>query len=119
MRPFPCTKCGMCCQIQGVIRQLGPASGVSKEMAELAAGLDRGDGTCRNYDEESRLCRIYEERPFLCRVQEQAEKSGTPRAVYLTFLRGCQSLQKHDPSLPDELRVTDEMIEPFLKPEEK
>ena len=113
--PFPCTGCGLCCQIQGAIKKLGPLSGVSKEQAELAESLDRGDGTCKNYDEETRKCRIYNDRPFLCRVREQADASGNPRAVYLVFLRGCKKLQSYVPDLPDELRITDEVISKYLR----
>ena len=112
---FPCTGCGLCCQIQGAIKQLGPLSGVSKELAELAASLDRGDGTCRNYEESSRKCKIYDDRPYLCRVKEQAENSPSMRATYLTFLRGCQSLQKHVPDLPPELRVTDALVAQYMR----
>ena len=113
--PFPCTGCGLCCQVQGVIKKLGPLSGVSKGLAELAMDLDRGDGTCRNYDEPTRKCRIYDTRPFLCRVREQADASGNPRPVYLTFLRGCQALQSHVPDLAPELRITDAVVSRYLR----
>ena len=111
---FPCTGCGLCCQIQGVIKTLGPLSGVSKEQAELAASLDRGDGTCRNYDEESRKCKVYDDRPYLCRVKEQAADSPAPRAVYLTFLRGCRQLQL-SVDTPPHLLITEETISRYLR----
>ncbi len=56
MRPFPCTQCGKCCRY------------VSK--SELTAYLDRGDGTCRHFDEDTKLCKIYQNRPLICRVED-------------------------------------------------
>ena len=31
--------------------------------------LDRGDGVCKNFDEESKRCLIYNTRPDICRVE--------------------------------------------------
>ena len=53
---FPCNACGECCRR------------VNK--SELTAFLDRGDGTCRHFDELSKLCKIYETRPLVCRVED-------------------------------------------------
>lgn len=53
---FPCTACGECCRR------------ISQN--EQTADLDRGDGTCRYFDDETRLCRIYAERPLICRVED-------------------------------------------------
>ena len=36
--------------------------------------MDRGDGTCKFFDENSRLCTIYRDRPLLCRVDESYER---------------------------------------------
>lgn len=53
-RTFPCTGCGACCRHVG--------------LAEETRFLDRGDGTCRHFDEAGRSCAIYAERPLVCRV---------------------------------------------------
>ncbi len=37
--------------------------------------LDRGDGTCKNFDEKSMLCSIYDDRPDICRVELQYNKN--------------------------------------------
>lgn len=52
--PFPCTKCGLCCK--------------NVDKNEVSRHLDRGDGTCKNFDDATHLCRIYETRPLFCRV---------------------------------------------------
>lgn len=33
--------------------------------------MDRGDGTCRYFDDKNRVCSIYAERPDICRVDRQ------------------------------------------------
>ena len=57
MTPFPCTHCGLCCQYV--------------YLSEETRFLDRGDGTCRHYEDESRGCSIYAERPDICHVDRQ------------------------------------------------
>lgn len=54
---FPCDKCGACCR--------------HVDRANETQFLDRGDGTCKHYNETSMLCTIYEERPDICRVDKQ------------------------------------------------
>ena len=51
---FPCNQCGLCCK--------------HVHLATETQFLDRGDGTCKHYDETSKLCSIYSERPNICRV---------------------------------------------------
>ena len=58
-KAFPCVQCGLCCQIV--------------HLAAETRFLDRGDGTCRNFDVETKGCRIYAERPDICRVDRQYE----------------------------------------------
>jgi Fe-S-cluster containining protein len=58
-KAFPCTQCGKCCQHAGSIPE--------------TAGMDRGDGTCRHFDEKNRQCAIYGSRPDICRVDRQYE----------------------------------------------
>ncbi|MGD9585419.1 MAG: YkgJ family cysteine cluster protein [Brachymonas sp.] len=54
---FPCSQCGLCCQ--QVYR------------SNLTIHLDRGDGTCRHFDANSKSCIIYDQRPDICRVDQQ------------------------------------------------
>lgn len=57
IRAFPCTQCGLCCQ--------------HVHLADETRFLDRGDGTCRHYNADSKQCTIYDERPDICRVDLQ------------------------------------------------
>lgn len=51
---FQCDKCGLCCtQLNG---------------SSIYSELDRGDGVCKFFNEETRLCTIYQSRPLLCNV---------------------------------------------------
>lgn len=58
--PFPCVKCGLCCQ--------------RVSFADETRFLDRGDGTCRYFDATTRGCTIYSERPEVCRVDLYYER---------------------------------------------
>lgn len=58
--PFPCTACGQCCK--------------NVHLSEQTNYLNRGDGTCRHFDDENLLCNIYEQRPLICRIEEYHEK---------------------------------------------
>ncbi|WP_367066879.1 YkgJ family cysteine cluster protein [Oryzisolibacter sp. LB2S] len=54
---FPCTECGRCCQ--------------NVHLSDETIFLDRGDGTCRYFDESTKHCSIYLKRPDICRVDVQ------------------------------------------------
>lgn len=58
---FFCTKCGLCCK--------------NLNKATAYAHLDRGDGTCVNFDSISHNCKIYESRPLICRVDDFYERN--------------------------------------------
>ena len=58
---FPCTKCGLCCK--------------NLDKSSIYSYLDRGDGTCVNFDSASHLCEIYEDRPLICRVDAYYEQN--------------------------------------------
>lgn len=58
---FTCTKCGLCCK------------NLDKSM--VYAHLDRGDGTCINFDSHSHICKIYSSRPLICRVDDFYEQN--------------------------------------------
>ncbi len=56
VKDFACSRCGACC------RQLPLFHGIYDD-------LDRGDGVCRHFDEQTDLCGIYECRPEMCNVR--------------------------------------------------
>lgn len=68
---FSCSQCGKCCQ------SVGQHPGY--------ADLDRGDGTCRYYDDATRLCSIYSSRPLRCNID----------LYYDTFLQGKMTRQEY------------------------
>lgn len=51
---FPCAMCGLCCQ--------------HVDRSPDYSDLNRGDGTCRFYDDVTRKCRQYESRPLRCNI---------------------------------------------------
>lgn len=53
---FPCTACGKCCR--------------RVNLSEQTSFLDRGDGACQYFNEQTSLCNIYENRPLVCRVED-------------------------------------------------
>lgn len=53
---FPCTVCGKCCR--------------RVNLSEQTSVLDRGDGVCQYFNEQTNLCNIYETRPLVCRVED-------------------------------------------------
>jgi Fe-S-cluster containining protein len=55
---FPCTHCGACCI----------------QLPEHLLRLDRGDGTCLNYDERARACKIYATRPPECQIDDAYDR---------------------------------------------
>lgn len=59
-KTFDCDKCGLCCQ------------NIRKSLVDV--DFDRGDGVCKNFDDETKLCKIYYERPIFCNVDAYYEK---------------------------------------------
>ena len=57
---FECNQCGLCCQ--------------NLLLSDLYSELDRGDGICKYFVEETRLCSIYETRPLKCNVNAYYDK---------------------------------------------
>lgn len=53
---FNCSMCGNCCR--------------SLNKSELFDDLNRGDGVCKYFIEESNKCSIYENRPIKCNVDK-------------------------------------------------
>lgn len=83
LQAFPCSQCGLCCQ--------------HVHLAVETRFLDRGDGTCRHYDELSKLCSIYDERPDICRVDLQYERNYAQQYSWDKFIEvnlvACELLQ--------------------------
>jgi Fe-S-cluster containining protein len=53
---FQCDKCGACC--------------MNLKRSEIYSDLDRGDGICIHFNEETKLCNIYDNRPDICNVDK-------------------------------------------------
>lgn len=89
MRSFPCSQCGLCCQ--------------HVNYAVETQFLDRGDGTCKHYDESSKGCSIYEKRPEICRVDKSYElnyKNLYTWDEYIELnLKVCTELQERNKNL--------------------
>ena len=73
LTPFPCNGCGKCCRLV--------------DRSSETAWLDRGDGTCRNFDEDARSCRIFEQRPLVCRVQDYYTAHLAERITWDEFVK--------------------------------
>lgn len=54
---FLCNQCGACCRLVS--------------LAKETQFLDRGDGACRHFDDQTRLCTIYDTRPSICQIDKQ------------------------------------------------
>lgn len=82
MTVFPCNHCGACCR--------------NVHLAKETQSLDRGDGCCRHYDDDSKQCNIYADRPSICRVDEQYTINYQPLMTWETFVeinvQACKKL---------------------------
>ncbi|WP_240996189.1 YkgJ family cysteine cluster protein [Pseudomonas viridiflava] len=80
---FPCTKCGLCCK--------------NLDKSSIYSGLDRGDGTCVNFDSASNLCKIYEDRPLICKIDAYYERylsASMTRNEYIAVnIQSCKDVQ--------------------------
>lgn len=41
--------------------------------SQIYSNLDRGDGICKYFDEDSHLCMIYDNRPLVCNIDKMYE----------------------------------------------
>lgn len=84
LTPFPCTACGECCR--------------RVNTSPFTAELDRGDGTCRHFDDMTKLCSIYNDRPLICRIEDFYIENLTSQFSWQEFvelnLEVCRDLQK-------------------------
>ncbi|MFD2642382.1 YkgJ family cysteine cluster protein [Pseudomonas japonica] len=83
---FPCSQCGLCCR--------------NVHLAQVTQYLDRGDGTCRHYNDADRGCLIYETRPDICRVDRQYRQHYARQYSWEAFVQAnlevCHTLQRLD-----------------------
>lgn len=70
---FPCNKCGACCR--------------NVDKSEHTAHLNRGDGACKLYNDETKLCSDYENRPDICRVDLQFDLNYKDHMTWQQYLR--------------------------------
>ena len=84
LTPFPCNACGQCCRRVNLSCQ--------------TAFLDRGDGICCYFDEQTDLCTIYETRPLVCRVEEYYKTHLSGQIAWTQFVKInaeiCQKFQE-------------------------
>ena len=82
---FVCDKCGLCCMSVG--------------QSDVYKILDRGDGICQYFDENSNLCLIYENRPLFCKVDEMYEicfkDKITIEEYYNLNYKSCSKLKEN------------------------
>lgn len=101
---FECDKCGLCCQKIHTIPML--------------SYLDRGDGVCKNYDDETRLCKIYDNRPILCNVDLGFEKFFskfyTKEEYYKLNYELCEKMKKEEQDKKQEKGKLSVNIDNFL-----
>lgn len=69
---FPCDNCGKCCQ--------------KVNLSEETKWLDRGDGVCKNFDDDSNLCLIYDKRPDICNVNLQYKMNYSQNYTWHEFV---------------------------------
>lgn len=82
---FKCDCCGLCCR--------------NIRCSTLYIRLDRGDGTCKFFDDEKSLCSIYENRPVECNVDVMYDMffaDKMPKEDYFEWnYAGCRALKEH------------------------
>jgi len=79
----------------------------------MFSSLDRGDGTCKFFDDAANNCTIYEDRPTLCNVEATYDllhsKGNITKQQYFDIASGvCNHLkdQAGYTSLPKAIPVT-------------
>ena len=72
LETFPCNRCGSCCR--------------ALENNIVFEELNRGDGTCKYFDETHSLCKIYDRRPECCNVRIMWEKHFSQKFSWQHFI---------------------------------
>lgn len=81
-RPYPCTKCGLCCRFVNYVEEL--------------SGYDTGDGTCCFLNDDN-TCSIYLNRPDVCNgkyVYENYYNHMTVDDFHSMMLKYCKEIQE-------------------------
>ena len=101
---FECDKCGLCCQKIYTI--------------PILSYLDRGDGVCKNYDDETKLCKIYENRPLACNVdlgfEKYFSKFFTKEEYYNLNYKLCEKMKKEEQNKKQETGKLSVNVDNFL-----
>ena len=81
---FHCDCCGLCC--------------MNIDKSDLYSDLNRGDGICKYFDEQTHLCSIYDERPEKCNIDIANERlfKGvvTKEEYYKQNYLACKELKR-------------------------
>ena len=81
---FSCDKCGLCC--------------MHINESNLDDGMNRGDGVCRFFDDDTHLCKIYDERPIFCNVdkfyEEHLADKFSIEEYYQVNYKSCKTLKE-------------------------
>lgn len=97
---FQCDRCGICCK--------------KVYKSSLYSYLDRGDGTCRYFDDQSKLCTIYEKRPEICNVDRSYDRFFSDKyslnEYYQMNYYACGTLKMEDKRMSD---IKDALKEKF------
>lgn len=80
MLHFPCNACGQCCR--------------RVHLSEQTIWLDRGDGVCCHFDENTHLCQIYEQRPLVCRIADYYRTYLSEHLTWEEFVKINQDICK-------------------------
>lgn len=83
---FVCDCCGLCC--------------MNLDMSDIYDDLNRGDGVCIYFNEETRLCSIYNKRPDKCNVDKTYELLYSDKLskeeYYKLNYEACKKLKKEE-----------------------
>lgn len=81
---FKCDCCGKCCR--------------HVSLSYIYSKLDRGDGVCKFFNEDTSLCSIYNDRPIECNVDAMFEmyfsQKMSKKEYYEINYKGCYELKK-------------------------
>ena len=80
---FPCDSCGLCCR--------------HIDRSDATKILNRGDGACIYFIDQTSKCQIYSDRPDFCRVKESFhlfEAVMTLSEYYKANARICNTLHR-------------------------
>ncbi len=91
LKPFPCTRCGLCCQHIDSITEL--------------AEYDIGNGCCRYYS-NAYGCQIYESRPTVCQIDKGYE-------LFFAGILSHEEYYQHNAKVCNQLQLFHDVSEEF------